>query len=213
MQLYDRGIRRRLLPMLGGDERRARMAFSLMFSLPGTPVVWYGDEIGMGDDLTLKEREGVRTPMQWSGDPNGGFSGAPRNKVVRRVIEKGEYGYPERNVMVQRREPSSMLNRMERLIRMRKECPELGAGEITVLASSDPAIFAHCCTVGDKVVAAVHNLSGEPKTARVDLTKHGACRVIEIIGDHPYDVLEGGAQDLELEPYGYRWFRVETIEP
>jgi maltose alpha-D-glucosyltransferase/alpha-amylase len=213
MQLYDRGIRRRLLPMLGGDERRARMAFSLMFSLPGTPVVWYGDEIGMGDDLTLKEREGVRTPMQWSGDPNGGFSGAPRNKVVRRVIEEGVYGYPERNVMLQRREPNSMLNRMERLIRMRKECPELGSGELTVLASSDPAVFAHSCAIGDNVVAAVHNLSGEPKTARVDLTQHGACRVIEIIGDHPYDVIEGDAQDLELEPYGYRWFRVEAIEP
>jgi maltose alpha-D-glucosyltransferase / alpha-amylase len=213
MQLYDRGIRRRLLPMLGGDERRARMAFSLMFSLPGTPVIWYGDEIGMGDDLKQKERLSVRTPMQWTADENAGFSRAPRNKLVRPVVDKGEYGYQKRNVMLQRRDPNSMLNRMERLIRMRKECPEFGDGTVTVLPSSDPAIFAHCCKAGDGVVAAVHNLSHEPKTARLDLTDHGARRVIEVLGDHPYEELEGGAHDVELESYGYRWFRVDALRP
>lgn len=213
MQLYDRGIRRRFLPMLGGDERRARMAFSLMFSLPGTPVIWYGDEIGMGDDLTQKERESVRTPMQWSAEDNGGFSRAPRNKLVRGVIEKGEYGYKRRNVMLQRRDANSMLNRIERLIRMRKECPEFGTGQITVLPSADPAVFAHCCTASTGTVAAVHNLSREPREIRLDLTDHGARNVIELLGDHPYEDMPGAAHDLELEPYGYRWFRVDAIRP
>jgi maltose alpha-D-glucosyltransferase/alpha-amylase len=210
MQLYDRGIRRRLLPMLGGDERRAQMAFSLMLSIPGTPVIWYGDEIGMGDDLTQAERMSVRMPMQWSAEPNGGFSRAPRNKLVRRMIEKGAYGYPKRSVMLQRRDSNSMLNRIERLIRMRKECPEIGTGDITVLPSANPSIFAHCCTAGDDVVAAVHNLSGEPKTARLDLAEHGARRLIEIIGDHPHHERKGAAHDLDLEPYGYRWFQVDV---
>lgn len=213
MQLYDRGIRRRLLPMLGGDERRARMAFSLMFSLPGTPVIWYGDEIGMGDDLTLKERESVRTPMQWSAEQNGGFSRAPRNKLVRPVVDKGNFGYQKRNVMLQRRDADSMLNRMERLIRMRKECPEFGTGQVSLLPSADPAVLAHCCTAADGVVAAVHNLSGEPRKIRLDFTDHGAQSVIEILGDHPYEELPGASQELKLEPYGYRWFRLKAIRP
>jgi maltose alpha-D-glucosyltransferase/alpha-amylase len=211
MQLYDRGIRRRFLPMLDGDERRARMAFSLMFSLPGTPVLWYGDEIGMGDDLAQKERESVRMPMQWSPEENGGFSRAPRNKVVRPVIDKGEYSYKVRNVQLQRRDPNSMLNRIERLIRMRKECPEFGAGKLTVLPSSDPAVFAHCCEDGGRTVAAIHNLSGEPKKIRLDLADHGAKSVIEVLGDHPYEERAGASHDIELEPYGYRWFRADPV--
>jgi maltose alpha-D-glucosyltransferase/alpha-amylase len=213
MQLYDRGIRRRFLPMMGGDERRARMAFSLMFSLPGTPVIWYGDEIGMGDDLSQKERESVRTPMQWTSAANGGFSRAPKNKLVRPAIEQGEYGYKRRNTLSQRRDANSMLNRMERLIRMRKECPEFGNGELTVLSTSDPAVFAHSMSSDEGCVAAVHNLSGEPKKTRLDLTDHGAHRVIELLGDHPYEELAGSKHDLELEPYGYRWFRVDAIRP
>lgn len=213
MQLYDRGIRRRFLPMMGGDERRARMAYSLMFSLPGTPVIWYGDEIGMGDDLSQKERLSVRMPMQWTDQMNGGFSRAPKNKLVRPPIDQGEYGYKQRNTQSQRRDPNSMLNRIERLIRMRKECPEFGEGELTVLSTSDPAVFAHCCSSDLGTVVAVHNLCGEPKKTRLDLTDHGARSVIELLGDHPYEELAGSSHDLELEPYGYRWFRVDAIRP
>ncbi|MGE3268711.1 MAG: alpha-amylase family protein [Chloroflexota bacterium] len=208
MQLYDRGIRRRFLPMMGGDERRAMMAFSLMFSLPGTPVIWYGDEIGMGDDLTQKERQAVRTPMQWNPDENGGFSTASPKDVVRSVISKGEYGYQKRNVMHQRRDPNSMLNRLERLIRMRKECPEFGYGQIAVLPSTDPAVLAHCCATSSGTLVGVHNLSDQPKKTRLDVTDHGAKSIVEILGDHPYEVRKGAAHDLELEPYGFRWFRL-----
>ena len=126
MQLYERGIRRRLAPMLDGDRRRLELAYSLLFTLPGTPVLRYGDEIGMGDDLSLPERECGRTPMQWSTEPHGGFtkSDAP----VKPVISGGPYGYEYVNVAEQHRNPNSMMNWLERIIRMRKEVPEIGWG-------------------------------------------------------------------------------------
>jgi maltose alpha-D-glucosyltransferase/alpha-amylase len=127
MQLYDRGIRRRLAPMLNGDKSRLQLAYSLLFTLPGTPVLRYGDELGMGDDLRLKERNCGRTPMQWSTEPNAGFSRA--KKTVLPVIAKGPYGYEKVNAADQRRDPESLLNWTERMIRMRKEVPELGWGD------------------------------------------------------------------------------------
>ena len=121
MQLYDRGIRRRLAPMLGGDRRRLELAYSLMCTLPGTPVIRYGDEIGMGDNLDLPERNCARTPMQWSTEPHAGFTES--DKPCSPVIDKGPYGYEHVNVAKQRRDPNSMLNWTERIIRMRKEVP------------------------------------------------------------------------------------------
>ena len=121
MQLYERGIRRRLAPMLNGDRRRIELAYSLMFSLPGTPVVRYGDEIGMGDDLNLPERNCARTPMQWSTEPHAGFTKSA--KPILPVISEGPYGYQHVNAAEQRRDPNSLLNWTERIIRMRKEVP------------------------------------------------------------------------------------------
>ena len=131
MQLYDRGIRRRLAPMLKGDRRRIEMAYSLMFTLPGTPVLRYGDEIGMGDDLSLPERNCARTPMQWSNEPHGGFTKSDR--PILPVISGGPYSYEHVNAAIQRRHPDSPLNWTERIIRMRKEVPEIGWGDFTVL--------------------------------------------------------------------------------
>ena len=105
MQLYGRGIRRRLAPMLGGDSRRLELAYSLLFSLPGTPVLWYGEEIGMGEDLSLKERNTVRTPMQWSAEENGGFSTAPPEQQIRPIVHEGGFAYEHVNVAAQRRDP------------------------------------------------------------------------------------------------------------
>ena len=132
MQLYDRGIRRRLAPMLQGDRRRLELAYSLMMTLPGTPVIRYGDEIGMGDDLQLPERNCARTPMQWSTEPHGGFTKS--DKPVLPVISDGAYGFEHVNVADQRRDPNSLLNWMERIIRMRKEVPEIGWGDFAVAA-------------------------------------------------------------------------------
>src|SRR5712672_4441541 len=131
MQLYDRGIRRRLAPMLGGDRRRIELAYSLMFTLPGTPVIRYGDELGMGDDLSLPERVCARTPMQWSDEPHGGFT--KHDKPVCPVISEGPYGFEHVNAAIQRRYPESLLNWTERIIRMRKEVPEVGWGDFAVI--------------------------------------------------------------------------------
>src|SRR5207249_4442264 len=128
MQLYGRGIRRRLSTMLG-NRPQLEMAYSLMFSMPGTPVLRYGDEIGMGDDLRLRDRNSVRTPMQWSDESQAGFSTA--KKTILPVINKGPWSYRRVNVEVQRRDNNSMLNWTERMIRLRKECPEFGWGTYT----------------------------------------------------------------------------------
>src|SRR5882757_9326770 len=140
MQLYERGIRRRLATMLQGDRRRIELAYSLLMTLPGTPVIRYGDEIGMGDDLRLPERQPARTPMQWSTEPQAGFTAG--QKPVLPIIDHGPYGYQHVNVADQRREPNSMLNWMERIIRMRKEVPEIGWGDFTLLRTGTPEVIA-----------------------------------------------------------------------
>jgi maltose alpha-D-glucosyltransferase / alpha-amylase len=148
-QLYDRGIRRRLAPMLGGDRRRLELAYSLLFTLPGTPVLRYGDELGMGDDLSLPERVCCLTPMQWSTEPNGGFTKS--DKPVVPVISGGPYRFEHVNAAAQRRDPDSMLNWTERIIRMRKEVPEVGWGEVTVLKTGDNSVLGLYVTTGETI--------------------------------------------------------------
>ena len=132
MQLFGRGIRRRLPPMLDGDQRRIRMVYSLMFSLPGTPVLFYGEEIGMGENLEIEGRRSVRSPMQWIDDAKAGFSDARPSRLIRPVTE-GRFGPMAVNVAAQRRDPDSLLNWMERIIRRRRETPEIGWGTWQVL--------------------------------------------------------------------------------
>src|SRR5260370_28376001 len=139
MQLYNRGIRRRLAPMLGGDRRRIELAYSLMCPLAGTPVSRYGDEIGMGDNLDLPERNCARTPMQWSTEPHAGFTDS--DKPCAPVIDKGPYGFEHVNVAKQRRDPDWMMNWTERIIRMRKEVPEIGWGDLKGIAAPGPAVL------------------------------------------------------------------------
>src|SRR6201984_3065815 len=167
MQLYDRGIRRRLAPMLGGDRRRLELAYSLMFTLPGTPVIRYGDEIGMGDDLSLPERNCARTPMQWSTEPRGGFTKGDNPFLP--VISGGAYGFEHVNVAQQRRDPDSLMNWMERMIRMRKETPEVGWGEFTVLRTRTPETLAIRYDWRNNSVVAVHNLRAEPREVLLDV--------------------------------------------
>jgi maltose alpha-D-glucosyltransferase/alpha-amylase len=208
MQLYERGIRRRLPPMLGNDRRRLELAYSLMFSLSGTPVLRYGEEIAMGDDLSQPERESVRTAMQWSDEPNGGFSKAPAEALQRPVIGEGEYGYPAVNVDAQQRDPDSLLHWMERLIRARKQCPEIGWGSCEILEAGDPAVFAHRCAWKGGAVVAVHNLAGRDATVKLDLKAGSPERLVELLGDQPYSVVDASGP-IHLEPYGYRWFRLD----
>src|SRR5262249_23165162 len=142
MHLYDRGIRRRLAPMLGGDRRRLELAYSLQFTLRGTPVLRYGEEIGMGDDLSLKGRDAIRTPMQWSSAPGAGFS--PAQETVQPIVPRGPFSYERVNVTAQRQDPGSLLAWFERMIRTLREAPEVGAGRCEAVDLPMPAgVFAH----------------------------------------------------------------------
>jgi maltose alpha-D-glucosyltransferase/alpha-amylase len=160
MQLYKRGIRRRLAPMMQGDRRRLELAYSLMMTLPGTPVFRYGDEIGMGDNLDLPERNCARTPMQWSDEQQAGFTES--DKPVIPVISEGPYGFEHVNVAAQKRDPNSLMDWTERMIRMRKEVPEIGWGDFAILATGTPEVLAMRYDWRNNSVLFVHNLSPIP---------------------------------------------------
>jgi maltose alpha-D-glucosyltransferase/alpha-amylase len=208
MQLYQRGIRRRLAPMLQGDRRRLELAYSLMMTLPGTPVVRYGDEIGMGDDLRLQERNCARTVMQWSTEPHGGFTKC--DKPAPPIISEGAYGFQHVNVAAQRRDPNSLLNWMERIIRMRKEVPEIGWGDFSFLRTGTFEVLAMRYVWRNNSVLCVHNLSSEPKEVHLSVRNDGEadCTLINLLSeDHSYPE-KNGRHSILFEPYGYRWFRV-----
>jgi maltose alpha-D-glucosyltransferase/alpha-amylase len=202
MQMYGRGLRRRLPGMLGGDQRRMRMVYSLMFSLPGTPVLFYGEEIGMAENPAIDGRYAVRAPMQWSGERNAGYTTAAAPE--RPLLADGPFGFREVNVARQRRDPHSLLNWMERLIRRRRECPELGWGAWTLLAQDDPALLAHRADWGDSTIVAIHNLGTEATQARLALDADGV--LVDLFGpdEHALD----GELSLALEPFDHRWFRL-----
>jgi maltose alpha-D-glucosyltransferase/alpha-amylase len=212
MQLYGRGIRRRLAPMLQGDRRRMEMAYSLIMTLPGTPVLRYGDEIGMGDDLSLPERNCARTPMQWSGEPHGGFTSA--EKPILPVISGGPYGYEHTNVAAQRRDPESFLNWTERMIRMRKETPEIGWGDFTLIKTGTPEVLAMRYDWRGNSVLFVHNLSAIPREVRLASGvpgESGGC-LVSLLSDDNSHADEAGKHCILLEPYGYRWYRVGGLD-
>jgi maltose alpha-D-glucosyltransferase / alpha-amylase len=205
MQLYDRGIRRRLAPMLGNDRRRLELAFSLLFSLPGTPMMQYGDEIGMGDDLTLDERDCARTPMQWTSERHGGFSRAER--TVRPCIDDDTFGYRRVNVSEQRRDPQSLLNWTERRIRMRKECPELSWGDFVVLRGEPSDVLVIRYDFRGVSMLTVHNFSPRRQTVAVDPKTEGGDLLVDVFDDN-HSRSENGTHRITMGPYGHRWYRV-----
>jgi trehalose synthase len=208
MQLYGRGLRRRLPPMLDGDPRRVRMVYSLLFSLPGTPVLFYGEEIGMGENLEVKGRLAVRTPMQWSSDVNGGFSTADPSRLPTAVVEGG-FGPEFVNVEEQRRDADSLLSFMTRLVRRYRECPELGWGEFAVLEQPHVQVLAHSLSWGDAAMVALHNLAAEPVTVPLSLPDLPvSTRLVDLLGDGTHEVGDDGALTVALEAYGFRWLRV-----
>ncbi len=212
MQLYDRGIRRRLAPMLGGDRRRLELAYSLMCTLPGTPVIRYGDEIAMGDNLDLPERNCARTPMQWSTEPHAGFTES--DKSCSPVIDKGPYGYEHVNAAKQRRDPNSMLNWTERIIRMRKEVPEVGWGDFKVIAARDPAVLVISYDWRNNSVLFVHNLDEKPREVSfaVGLPGEAGKLLVNLLSEDHSQADERGRHTLMLEGYGYRWYRVGGLD-
>jgi glycosidase len=208
LQLYGRGLRRRLPTMVGGDERRMRMLYSLAFALPGTPVLFYGEEIGMAENLAIEGRYSVRAPMQWSDEPHGGFStAADAASLCRPVVDADGWGPARINVAAQRRDPGSLLNWMERLIRRRRECPELGWGRCTLLDAGHAAVFAHRTDWGDSTVVALHSFAGERLEARVPVGD-GVVEAVDLLDSHHLAPDGDGGLGVPLDPYGYRWFRL-----
>ncbi len=210
MRLYGRGIRRRLAPMLGGDPDRIMLAFSLIFSLPGSPIIWYGDEIGMGEDLSLEERNSVRTPFQWNDEPNADFSRAPADKLPRPVIASGPFDHHRVNVQCERRHHESLLNQIERLIRTRKECRQIGAGDFRIVDTDQPeTVFAHACTDGDWAILVLHNLGAEPRPGvRVQLWDDGYDVASYLFEEHDNQPIDGKELRVDLDGYGFCWLRL-----
>jgi maltose alpha-D-glucosyltransferase/alpha-amylase len=207
MQLYGRGIRRRLAPMLDGDRGWIELAYALQFGLPGTPVLRYGEEIGMGDDLSLPERNALRTPMQWSGDRGAGFSTAGSKQFVRPVVSKGRYRYQVVNVEDQRGDDSSLLAWFERMLRSLRECPEIGAGTWRLLDTGYNEVFGLLYEAQHRRVVVFANLARESRVVDVAHEIDGTPRVVDVFANRRY----GGSPDLtklELDGLAYRWLRL-----
>jgi maltose alpha-D-glucosyltransferase/alpha-amylase len=211
MLLYERGIRRRLAPMLSNDRRRLELAYSLQFTLRGTPVLRYGDEIGMGEDLSLPGRNAIRTPMQWSSAVNGGFSTADPSHLGRPVVSGGEYGYKKVNVTAQRHDPSTLLSWFERMIHTLRESPEVGCGSCTHVDTPVPhGVLVHRADGAPGTMVFLHNLVDED--CKVDLSAlateaDGVFGPDQVFADREYPPL-GDLSTLELGGFGYRWIRL-----
>ena len=213
MQVYDRGIRRRLAPMLGGDRRRIELAYALQFSLRGTPVLRYGEEIGMGEDLSLHGRDAIRTPMQWSYLPNAGFSRAEPDQLVRPVITDGEFGYDTVNVTAQRHDPASLLSWFERMIRTLREAPEVGGGSCTHVDVPAPrGVLAHRADSPAGTMLFVHNLSDRAATVDLGVVADEAEFPNDVLADQKYPE-PGDFTKIEIAGYGHRWIRLRRGTP
>ena len=206
----NQGIRRRLAPLLGNDRGRIELANSLLFTLPGAPVIYYGDEIGMGDNIWLADRDGVRTPMQWSAAANAGFSTAAPSALTDPVIDDPTFGYRRVNVAAQRDDPDSLLNRMREMIRVRKTQAAFGRGEVHFLVPANRAILAYLLTYGDETVLVFNNLSPDPQVAQLDLAAQAGAQPIDLFTGAQLAVITPAPYQITLEGYGYRWLRFQA---
>lgn len=213
MQLFGRGLRRRLPPMLDGDPRRIRMVYSLLFALPGTPVLFYEEEIGMGENLAVEGRFALRTPMQWMAEKNGGFSRARPSRLPAPVTE-GPFGPEHVNVAQQRKDTGSLLAFVAKLARRYRESPEVGMGDFEVLEHNAPGVLVHRCTwaqEGDSGTSTllVHNLS--PEATEVSFTLPSMeedATAEELFSTDHLRVGAGGSVTLTVDGYGHQWWRL-----
>ncbi len=198
------GIRRRLAPLLGNDLARLKLANSLLLTFIGSPFIYYGDEIGMGDNISLDDRNGVRTPMQWDAGPNAGFSAAPADQLYAPVIAAGDCGYARVNVQAQAADPASLLNWTRATLKLRQQYPAFGRGTLRLLPIANRSLLAYLRQYAGQTLLCLHNLSAEPQRCPLDAAA--------LVGRQFVNLPTGAAQPapsaLDLEPYGYRWFEV-----
>ena len=208
------GIGRRLAPLLDRDRRLAELLYALILSLPGSPVLYYGDEIQMGDNLYLGDRDSVRTPMQWTPDRNGGFSRADFAQLYLPPLMDPVYGFTAVNVEAQQRNPSSFLHWIRKMLGVRREFPVFGTGEFEVLSCSNPSVLAYVRSEPDGAgspVLCVHNLSRFAQPAELHLGRWDGRRLVELLGRVPFPVVGTEPYPVTLSPYGYLWF--EVVDP
>jgi len=204
------GIRRRLAPLLDGGRDEIELMHAILFSLPGSPVIYYGDEIGMGDNVYLGDRDGVRTPMQWTGDRNGGFSRADFAQLYLPPLMDPVYGYQALNVEAQLRTPTSFLRWLARFIALRKEHPVFGLGTYEAQETDNPRIFAHVRRYEEDVVLCVHNLARSAQPVQLDLSRFEGLWPEEMLGRARFPRIGSLPYLLTLAPRGFYWFRLVT---
>jgi maltose alpha-D-glucosyltransferase/alpha-amylase len=203
------GIRRRLAPLLDNDRRRLELLNCLLLTLPGSPIIYYGDEIGMGDNVHLGDRDGVRTPMQWSREPTAGFSTADRERLYLPLIADAVYGYQAVNVAAQDRTPSSVLNTMRRLIAARRTSSAFGRGSIEFLHPRNPRVIAYLRRDSRDVLLIVANLASSPQPVELDLRTLVDATPVEMLGGTRFPPIGEHPYFLSLGPHGFYWFRLE----
>ena len=205
------GIRRRLAPLLDNDRRRIELLNGMLMSLPGTPIIYYGDEIGMGDNIYLGDRNGVRTPMQWSGGGNGGFSTADPESLYSPPILNPVYGYQAVNVLSQRRFEHSLLSWMQHLIRVRRSSQVFGSGSIEFLYPANHRVLAYIRQLGKETVLVVNNLSSAAQAVELDLRRYKGNILIEMFGKNIFPRIGDLPYLLTIGPYQFYWFRLRKI--
>ena len=205
------GIRRRLAPLLDNDRRRIELMNGLLMSLPGTPIIYYGDEIGMGDNVNLGDRHGVRTPMQWDGGWNGGFSTADPEALYSPLMLNPVYGFQAINVQSQKRFDHSLLSWMKRLIRVRKSTQTLGRGSIEFLYPANHRVLAYMRKLGNETILAVNNLSSKAQAVELDLKQYKGNILVEMFGRNIFPRIGELPYLLTLGPYQFYWFRLRRI--
>jgi maltose alpha-D-glucosyltransferase / alpha-amylase len=203
------GIRRRLAPLLGNNRRAIELLTSLLLSLPGTPIIYYGDEIGMGDNIYLGDRNGVRTPMQWSGDRNGGFSRADAARLYSPLIVDPVYGYQAINVEAQERDQSSLLNWTRRMISVRRRYPTFGVGDLKVVETGNRAVLAFLRRTDAETLLVVANLSRYVQPVELHLASLAGRRPVEVIGGAEFPCIGKEPYFLSLGPHAFFWFEVK----
>lgn len=205
------GIRRRLAPLLDNDRRRIELMTGMLMSLPGTPVIYYGDEIGMGDNIYLGDRNGVRTPMQWDGGWNAGFSAADPESLYAALILNPVYGYPAVNVERQKRTQHSLLSWMRRLLQVRESTPIFGRGSIEFLYPANHRVLAYVRQLGGETMLAVNNLSASAQAVELDLSRFTGNILVEMFGRNIFPRIGEVPYLLTLGPYQFFWFRLRRI--
>ncbi len=207
------GIRRRLAPLMDNDRRKIELMNSMLLSFPGTPIIYYGDEIGMGDNIYLGDRNGVRTPMQWTPDRNGGFSRADPARLYAPLIMDPVYGYESVNVEAQSRSLSSLLNATKRLISVRKSTLVFGRGTMEFIRPTNRSVLAYVRQLGDEAVLCVANLSRSAQATELDLSAFKDRVPIEMLGRTRFPAIGTLPYLVTLSPYGFYWFQLEKPDP